>query len=156
LGGLSGSRTIVLMGIEQHPSQHQGPDEPVPGMSLADECVAFLRGTYAAERAEHGYVPEAWVALNRLAHASPTEIRLLALGAARTSPWITDEQAVARALVAVAPHDEDIESMQHVALVPLELWLVGDGASIGLSAKGALALAADAIDVHAGVPRRDA
>jgi hypothetical protein len=155
LGELSGSRKIEAMGIEHHPSRLGSPADEPSAMTIGDECEAFLRGTYAADRAELGYAPEAWTAVNRLAHGSPSELRLLALGATAPSAWLAEEQAVARALVAVAPRDQDIASLQQLALVPLELWLVGDGAAIGLSAKGALALAADAIDVHAGVPRTE-
>jgi hypothetical protein len=123
-------------------------------MSIAAECEAFLHGRYASLHVRAGRPMAAWVALNRVAHGDAAAIRAIAAGDVSDATAAGDEQQVARALVAHAIDDADLARLQHLALVPLELWLADAGATVGLSPRGAFGLACDAIDECVGFPRR--
>jgi hypothetical protein len=132
------------MSREQHPSVHARHAAPRP--SLADECDAFLGGWYALLHASFAGSAEGWVALNRTAHAEPSIIHQIALGEGDASPWMADEQQVARAMVVHSADDEYVRLLQQIVLVPLELWLAGPGRAVGLSPHGALVMATEAVN----------
>jgi hypothetical protein len=135
------------MSREQHPSAY-GTPMPTRAPSIAEECEAFLGGWFTPLHTALGGEVEGWMALNRTAHGDAAIVRLIARGEGDTSPWMADEQQVARALVTHSADDDDLRTIQQIVLVPLELWLAGPGRAVGLSPHGALVMATEAINEY--------
>ena len=128
------------------------------GLSVADECEAFLRGGFAGLRISQGLPLPSWVAVNRIGHATLEELYELATGVAEPSPWFEAEQHVAARLLELAGDepgvDHRVRVLQRRAIVPLELWLAGPGRSAELGPNAALALADESL-VELGAAGRD-
>lgn len=106
--------------------------------SVGDECEAFLAGQLVAFLRHTGgpVPPVAW--LNRLVHATSTELILLAGGAAdavQPAAWWRAVSYLSRSLLERARDTGvPVEQLQRELLVPLELELIGDPAAAQIDA----------------------
>jgi len=113
---------------KQEPEPERDGDDLDTG--LGDECEAYLAGRLAAYLEEVGrpVTPAAW--LNRVVHASPRELSVLAItGTTYTlqpSRWHQAVGYLARSLLERAQETgQPIDHLQRELLVPLELELIG-------------------------------
>ena len=113
---------------------------PTNGEVLADECEAFLSGSFADLQGSRRRPVEAWAWVNRVAHAEPEEVKALAArsavwrgrgfwrGGLRTRRWKRAVSDIARDLVSLSEgKPRVIRRLQARALVPLELELAAMG-----------------------------
>ena len=84
---------------------------------IADECQAFLDGTYARYLVERGKAVPVWAWLNLVAHGDEVQLGPLALGEDDWVPAVW-RPALSRLARLATP------SVQHDVLVPLELELL--------------------------------
>jgi hypothetical protein len=105
------------------------------GLTVADECAAFLSGDYLdylREARALGQIPRAaWMVLNAVAHGSPERVRQLALLSLplrdHRMSWYQSRARIAAALVDESGNDDaELARLQGDALVPLELALIDD------------------------------
>lgn len=110
------------------------------GQEIAEECEAFLSGSFADFQGSRRQPVEAWAWVNRVAHAEPEELRALASrstmwrdgglrrGGFRTRRWRRAVSDMARDLLSLAEgKPRIIKRLQGRALVPLELELAARG-----------------------------
>jgi hypothetical protein len=100
--------------------------------ALTGETEAFLEGRIVEQLVAAGRVVPTWAVLNKLAHATPTELADLA--EADGGPWNTPvprepayrgaQRLLARRLLARGAAPDEITRIQQVVLVPLELALI--------------------------------
>lgn len=110
------------------------------GNEIAEECEAFLSGSFADLQGSRHQPVEAWAWVNRVAHAEPEELRVLASrpamwrggalrkGGFRTRRWRRAVSDMASDLLSIAEgKPRMIKRLQGRALVPLELELAARG-----------------------------
>jgi hypothetical protein len=107
-----------------------------PEESVADECEAFLVGTYWFYLTARRREPPLWTYINRLAHAAPDAVLALAGAPETLTPerveepvldWLDVEGAVADQVVALTHGDlAEIRELQRRVLIPLELALASE------------------------------
>lgn len=73
------------------------------GTNLVAECEAFISGAYAAHLQARGQPVPAWAWINRLAHAAPADIEVLAAAAYGDTPEALTS-CIAAHLLAVTQH----------------------------------------------------
>ena len=114
--------------------------EPLPAhpsweTALSAEAEAFLEGRLVEHLAEAGRPVPAWAVLNKLAHANATELAdLIKTGPGpgsgrgprpRKPAWANAQQtSLASRLVDKTAAPDEITHLQHVRLIPLELWFI--------------------------------
>jgi hypothetical protein len=103
--------------------------------ALTGETEAFLEGRIVEHLVAAGRVVPTWAVLNKLAHATPTELADLAdLAEANGVPGNTPlprepayraaQRLLACRLLARGAVPDEITRIQQAVLVPLELWLI--------------------------------
>lgn len=117
-------------------SEERAAAHPLFGSGIGDECDAYLAGRLAFYLRELGrpVPPVAW--LNRVVHATPAELVILANEADDTDQpmaWRRTVGYLARTLLERSRETgQRIERLQQELLVPLELELIGDAAATQL------------------------
>lgn len=110
-----------------------------PVAKPADACAAFLTGRSAAYLQSHGQDVPPWAQLNRVARGSPDQLRSLAAAGPRTTnrrrktqTWGGALALLAEQLLADAPNDAGLLSLQRSALWPLESELIDAGDRVAM------------------------
>lgn len=114
------------------PQSRKTSGSPTP--TLAGECEAFLSGRSAELLRSEGKPPPPWAWLNKVAHASPAQVRALAdrsgprrrlLRRRHRQEWQGAVAAIASRLMELADGDPGkVRGLQAAGLVPLELDLM--------------------------------
>lgn len=122
--------------------------------SVADECEAFLTGTYWEYITARKRPCPVWAYINRVAHTAPDDVISLADTPERIAEpvldWLDVERAVADQLVAMTGGDLDaIRRLQRRVLLPLELAIASEPeADAKLGARHLVALTRAALEGH--------
>jgi hypothetical protein len=102
--------------------------------SVGEECEEFLAGHLMEYLAVTGRPVPSWAWLNRVAHARPDELMILAAGGFPTDPpaWREALVCLAREVLERAALD-GVDEFQRRLLVPKELQLIGEPGGSTLS-----------------------
>lgn len=128
---------MAFLGFHRHGEsghEHSQPLEAHPSWeaALSAETEAFLEGRIVEHLMTAGRMVPTWALLNRLAHASPSELASLAEvdGRPGNAPepgepvWRTAQRSLASRLLAGGARPDEITRIQQTVLVPLELRLI--------------------------------
>ena len=124
--------------------QGRAATHPAFGSGIGDECDAYLAGRLAFYLRELGrpVPPVAW--LNRVVHATPAELVILANEADDSDQpmaWRRTVGYLARILLERSRETgQRIDRLQQELLVPLELELIGDAGAARLDSAGMVRL----------------
>jgi hypothetical protein len=109
---------------------------PAFGSGIGDECDAYLAGRLAFYLSELGRPVPAVAWLNRVVHATGSELVILANETDETdqpATWRRTVGYLARTLLERSRETgHRIEQLQQELLLPLELQLIGDATAVGL------------------------
>ena len=127
-----------MLGRRRKAPDYEGGSESRPeGIDLDNEFDAFLAGRYAEYAARHGLPIPAWAWINRLAHATPDELDQLADrkplrdNDGEVSAWRATVTILARKIRSrIGSDDQKLRELQRLVLVPVELTLAGEHASL--------------------------
>jgi hypothetical protein len=130
--------------------------ESDPAGSVSDECEAYLAGQLSAYLIDRGrpVPPYAW--LNQVAHATPTELAVIAAGnpqGVQPKSWRRAAAYLAESLLRLA-HDSGrpVAELQRELLVPLEIELAGDSSSSEMESADIVRLAFSRFSDFRGSP----
>ena len=113
-------------GLRKQSSKRASPDTE---LGVADECEAFISGSYAEFLAERGGDVPTWAVLNVLAHTDLDRLRTRAESGLvaeldQRQGWVTASRLLRRELVELVGEDEGLlANLQRTVLIPLELQL---------------------------------
>jgi hypothetical protein len=96
----------------------------ITSSGIAQECEAFLAGTFIDVMHEGRRLPPVWTWLNDAAHGSTERLQGIAAGEAGGDVEVTTRATIARAVLC-AGADRDLLELQRSSLIPLELRIAG-------------------------------
>ncbi|MGH9258762.1 MAG: hypothetical protein ACRD08_02520 [Acidimicrobiales bacterium] len=153
---------MSFLGFHRHGESGEDDSRPPEAhprweAALTGETEAFLEGRIVEHLVAAGRVVPTWAVLNKLAHASPTELADLAetdgIPGTTTLPrepaYRAAQRSLACRLLACGAVPEEITRIQQTVLVPLELRLIERSEVETVTLRQAVRGACDALD-HGG------
>jgi hypothetical protein len=153
---------MSFLGFHRHGESGEDDSRPPEAhprweAALTGETEAFLEGRIVEHLVAAGRVVPTWAVLNKLAHASPTELADLAerggipgnTPLSREPAYRAAQRSLACRLLARGAVPEEITRIQQTVLVPLELWLIERSEVETVTLRQAVRGACDALD-HGG------
>jgi hypothetical protein len=153
---------MSLLGFHRHGESGEDDSRPPEAhprweAALTGETEAFLEGRIVEHLLAAGRVVPTWAVLNKVAHASPTELAdLVETGGIpgntplpREPAYRAAQRRLACRLLACGAVPDEITRIQQAVLVPLELWLIERSEVETVTLRQAVRSACDALD-HGG------
>jgi hypothetical protein len=150
---------MSFLGFHRHGESGEDDSQPPEAhprweAALAGETEAFLEGRIVEHLVAAGRPVPTWAVLNKLAHASPTELADLVEtdGIPGNTPQPREpvcraaQRSLACRLLAGGALPDEITRIQQTVLVPLELWLIERSELETVTLRQAVSAASDALD----------
>lgn len=150
---------MAFLGFHRHGESRGEPSQrseahPSWEAALSAETEAFLEGRIVEHLMTAGRTVPTWALLNRLAHASPSELASLAEieGRPGNAPepgepvWRAAQRSLASRLLARGARSDEITRIQRTVLVPLELRLIERSEVETVTLRQAVRAACDALN----------